>query len=158
MEEVCVPLPEDAELQPVGTVSSIIQQLGKYIQSHIEVTLQLEFWRTRVENNVSGGSRCLFCQLCFSVSAVIIQSLKDTPVLTDESILFRSDRLALAKVGWPAEAFCTTTKQKKRIVWCYVDVRFPRGNVLLFMCFRCLRCLVQCPVRCIFCVLTLRTR
>lgn len=38
-------------------------------------------------------------QLCFSVSAVIIQSLKDTPVLTDESILFRSDRLALAKVG-----------------------------------------------------------
>lgn len=43
MEELCVPLPEDAELQPVGTVSSIIQQLGKYIQSHIKVTLQLEF-------------------------------------------------------------------------------------------------------------------
>lgn len=41
MEEVCVSLPEDAELQPVGTVSSIIQQLGKYI--HIKVTLQLEF-------------------------------------------------------------------------------------------------------------------
>lgn len=30
MEEVCVSLPEDVELQPVGTVSSIIQQLGKY--------------------------------------------------------------------------------------------------------------------------------
>uniref|UniRef100_A0A3Q3XGN2 H/ACA ribonucleoprotein complex non-core subunit NAF1 n=1 Tax=Mola mola TaxID=94237 RepID=A0A3Q3XGN2_MOLML len=56
VEEVCLSLPEDAELHPIGTVSSIIQQL------------------------------------------VIIQSLKDTPALTDDSILFRSDRLALAKV------------------------------------------------------------
>lgn len=38
------------------------------------------------------------------MSVVIVQSLKDTPALTDNSILFRSDRLALAKVGGPAEA------------------------------------------------------
>ncbi|XP_029297887.1 H/ACA ribonucleoprotein complex non-core subunit NAF1 isoform X2 [Cottoperca gobio] len=56
VEEVSVSLPEDAELQPVGTVSSIIQQL------------------------------------------VIIQSLKDTPPLTDDSIIFRSDRMAVGKV------------------------------------------------------------
>lgn len=29
MEELSLSLPEDVELQPVGTVSSIIQQLGK---------------------------------------------------------------------------------------------------------------------------------
>jgi len=29
VEEVSVSLPEDAELQPLGMVSSIIQQLGK---------------------------------------------------------------------------------------------------------------------------------
>uniref|UniRef100_A0A8P4KLT6 H/ACA ribonucleoprotein complex subunit n=1 Tax=Dicentrarchus labrax TaxID=13489 RepID=A0A8P4KLT6_DICLA len=51
-----VSLPEDAELQPVGTVSSIIQQL------------------------------------------VVIQSLKDTPPLNDDSIIFRSDGLAVGKV------------------------------------------------------------
>ncbi|XP_029909041.1 H/ACA ribonucleoprotein complex non-core subunit NAF1-like [Myripristis murdjan] len=56
VEEVCVALPEDAQLQPVGTVSSILQQL------------------------------------------VIIQSLKDTPPLTDDSIIFSSSRLALGKV------------------------------------------------------------
>lgn len=32
-------------------------------------------------------------------SPVVVQSLKDTPALTEESILFRSDRLALAKVS-----------------------------------------------------------
>ncbi|KAJ4944913.1 hypothetical protein JOQ06_013452 [Pogonophryne albipinna] len=56
VEEVLVSLPEDAELKPVGTVSSIIQQL------------------------------------------VIIQSLKDTPPLTDDSVIFTSDRLAVGKV------------------------------------------------------------
>uniref|UniRef100_A0A1A7WJJ5 H/ACA ribonucleoprotein complex non-core subunit NAF1 n=2 Tax=Iconisemion striatum TaxID=60296 RepID=A0A1A7WJJ5_9TELE len=56
VEEVCVTLPDEAELQPVGTVSSILQQL------------------------------------------VIIQSLKDTPPLNDNSILFTSDRRAVAKV------------------------------------------------------------
>ncbi|XP_029014220.1 H/ACA ribonucleoprotein complex non-core subunit NAF1 isoform X2 [Betta splendens] len=56
VEEVAVSLPEDAELEPVGTVSSILQQL------------------------------------------VVIQSLKDTPALTDESIIFTSDRLAVGKV------------------------------------------------------------
>ncbi|XP_051242388.1 H/ACA ribonucleoprotein complex non-core subunit NAF1 [Dicentrarchus labrax] len=56
VEEVSVSLPEDAELQPVGTVSSIIQQL------------------------------------------VVIQSLKDTPPLNDDSIIFRSDGLAVGKV------------------------------------------------------------
>lgn len=30
MEELSLSLPEDVELQPVGTVSSIIQQLGKH--------------------------------------------------------------------------------------------------------------------------------
>lgn len=34
--------------------------------------------------------------------SVIIQSLKDSPPLTDDSILFRSDGVALAKVGAPA--------------------------------------------------------
>lgn len=38
--------------------------------------------------------------------AVIIQSLKDTPPLTDDSIIFRSDRLAVGKVGGPAGAVC----------------------------------------------------
>ncbi|XP_071377167.1 H/ACA ribonucleoprotein complex non-core subunit NAF1 [Centroberyx affinis] len=56
VEEVSVSLPEDAELQPIGTVSSIIQQL------------------------------------------VIIQSLKDMPSLTDDSIIFNANRLALGKV------------------------------------------------------------
>lgn len=35
VEEVCVLLPEDGELQPVGTVSSIIQQLGKYTHTQL---------------------------------------------------------------------------------------------------------------------------
>ncbi|KAM4594863.1 uncharacterized protein V3H82_002453 isoform 1-T2 [Fundulus diaphanus] len=56
VEDVSVSLPEDSELQPVGTVSSIVQQL------------------------------------------VIIQSLKDTPPLNEDSILFRSDRVAVGKV------------------------------------------------------------
>ncbi|KAM8879357.1 uncharacterized protein naf1 [Spinachia spinachia] len=56
VEELSVSLPEDAELQPIGTISSIIQQL------------------------------------------VVIQSLKDTPPLTDDSVIFTSDRLALGKV------------------------------------------------------------
>ncbi|MEQ2293250.1 hypothetical protein AMECASPLE_031375 [Ameca splendens] len=56
VEDVSVTLPEEAELQPVGTVSSIVQQL------------------------------------------VIIQSLKDTPPLNEDSILFRSDRVAVGKV------------------------------------------------------------
>ncbi|XP_013878208.1 H/ACA ribonucleoprotein complex non-core subunit NAF1 [Austrofundulus limnaeus] len=55
-EEVFVTLPEEAELRPVGTVSSILHQL------------------------------------------VIIQSLKDTPPLKDDSILFTSDRVAVGKV------------------------------------------------------------
>lgn len=33
VEEVCLSLPEDAELHPIGKVSSIIQQLGKYAHS-----------------------------------------------------------------------------------------------------------------------------
>lgn len=33
------------------------------------------------------------------MSAVIIQSLKDVPALTEDSIIFRSDRVALAKVS-----------------------------------------------------------
>uniref|UniRef100_A0A3Q2PLZ2 H/ACA ribonucleoprotein complex non-core subunit NAF1 n=1 Tax=Fundulus heteroclitus TaxID=8078 RepID=A0A3Q2PLZ2_FUNHE len=56
VEDVSVSLPEDSELQPVGTVSSIVQQL------------------------------------------VIIQSLKDTPPLNEDSILFRCDRVAVGKV------------------------------------------------------------
>ncbi|XP_056137005.1 H/ACA ribonucleoprotein complex non-core subunit NAF1-like [Lampris incognitus] len=56
VEEVCVSLPEDAELQPVGTVSSIIQKL------------------------------------------VIVQSLRGTPPLTDDSFIFDSDRQAMGKV------------------------------------------------------------
>ncbi|KAF0037976.1 hypothetical protein F2P81_010850 [Scophthalmus maximus] len=56
VEEVSVSLPEDVELQPVGTVSSIIQQL------------------------------------------VVIQSLRDTPALIDDSIIFTSDRQAVGKV------------------------------------------------------------
>lgn len=48
-------------------------------------------------------------QTVLYVSAVIIQSLKDMPALTDDSILFRSDRLALGKVGEPAQVVCMTT-------------------------------------------------
>lgn len=39
-----------------------------------------------------------------SVTAVIIQSLKDTPPLNDGSIIFKSDREAAAKVRMPTEA------------------------------------------------------
>lgn len=39
-------------------------------------------------------------------SAVVIQSLKDTPPLTDDSVIFTSDRLALGKVGGPLGDFC----------------------------------------------------
>ncbi|XP_062334605.1 H/ACA ribonucleoprotein complex non-core subunit NAF1 [Osmerus eperlanus] len=56
VEEICIILPEGSELQPMGTVSSIIQQL------------------------------------------VIIQSLKDTPPLREDSVLFNSDRQAMGKV------------------------------------------------------------
>ncbi|XP_077380777.1 uncharacterized protein LOC144020815 isoform X1 [Festucalex cinctus] len=56
VEELTVSLPDDVELMPVGTVSSVIQQL------------------------------------------VIIQSLQDSPALNEDSIIFRSDRLALGKV------------------------------------------------------------
>lgn len=35
-------LPEDAELHPVGTVSSIIQQLGKNAATHINSDLFLK--------------------------------------------------------------------------------------------------------------------
>nr|XP_057931029.1 H/ACA ribonucleoprotein complex non-core subunit NAF1 isoform X2 [Doryrhamphus excisus] len=56
VEELKVSLPEGVTLNPIGTVSSIIEQL------------------------------------------VIIQSLRDTPPLTDDSIIFRDDRLALGKV------------------------------------------------------------
>ncbi|XP_075994591.1 uncharacterized protein naf1 [Genypterus blacodes] len=56
VEEVCVSLPETAEIWPIGTISSIVEQL------------------------------------------VVVQSLKDTPPLTDDSIFFTSDRLAVGKV------------------------------------------------------------
>ncbi|XP_061628027.1 H/ACA ribonucleoprotein complex non-core subunit NAF1 [Phyllopteryx taeniolatus] len=56
VEELTVSLPDDVELMPVGTVSSIIHQL------------------------------------------VIIESVEDSPPLTDDSIIFGSDRLALGKV------------------------------------------------------------
>lgn len=47
------------------------------------------FWKYNLE-------MCNF-HLCL-VSAVIIQSLKDTPPLTDDSVIFTSDRLAVGKV------------------------------------------------------------
>ncbi|XP_056443008.1 H/ACA ribonucleoprotein complex non-core subunit NAF1 isoform X2 [Gadus chalcogrammus] len=56
VEELCVSLPESAEIQPIGTVTSVIQQL------------------------------------------MIVQSLKGTPPLTEDSIIFTSDRLAVGKV------------------------------------------------------------
>ncbi|XP_064872647.1 H/ACA ribonucleoprotein complex non-core subunit NAF1-like, partial [Oncorhynchus nerka] len=56
VEELTVVLPEEAEILPLGSVTSIIQQL------------------------------------------VIIQSLKDTPPLKDDSVIFNSDRLAVGKV------------------------------------------------------------
>lgn len=33
MEELILSLPEDVDLQPVGTISSIIQQLGKHMHA-----------------------------------------------------------------------------------------------------------------------------
>ncbi|XP_054636289.1 H/ACA ribonucleoprotein complex non-core subunit NAF1 [Dunckerocampus dactyliophorus] len=56
VDELNMSLPDGVTLTPIGTVSSVIQQLA------------------------------------------IIQSLKDTPPLTDDSIIFRADRLALGKV------------------------------------------------------------
>ncbi|CAL8329208.1 unnamed protein product [Lota lota] len=56
VEELCVSLPESAEIQPIGTVTSVIQQL------------------------------------------MIVQSLKGTPPLTEDSIIFTSDRQAVGKV------------------------------------------------------------
>ncbi|KAM8866641.1 uncharacterized protein naf1 isoform 2-T2 [Synchiropus picturatus] len=56
VEEVNVILPDEAELRPAGTVSSVIQLL------------------------------------------VVVQSHKEAPALTEDSIIFRSDRLALGKV------------------------------------------------------------
>lgn len=88
VEEVTVMLPGEAELQPAGTVSSIIQQLGKHTHTHIRPSA------------LSPGVRCgAVTPDVLPVSTVVVQSLKDTPALTDESILFRSDRLALAKVS-----------------------------------------------------------
>lgn len=90
VEEVSVMLPEEAELQPAGTISSIIQQLGKRTHTHIQPSaVSPGVRRTAVTADV------------LPVSTVVVQSLKDTPALTDESILFRSDRLALAKVSDP---------------------------------------------------------
>lgn len=149
MEEVCISLPEDSELQPVGTVSSIIQQLGKYTHT---LTFRSHFsfygWISNLEK-----------QTVICVSPVIIQSLKDMPALTDDSILFRSDRLALGKVGEPAQAVCMTT-------FTFVNSAFLHQFVLILLvstcqciclCFRCSMCLAQCPVHYIFCVLTLKT-
>lgn len=88
MEEVAVMLPEEAELRPAGTVSSIIQQLGKDTHTRVQPSA------------LSPGVRCrAVTPDVLPVSTVVVQSLKDTPALTDESILFRSDRLALAKVS-----------------------------------------------------------
>ncbi|KAL1024029.1 hypothetical protein UPYG_G00050490, partial [Umbra pygmaea] len=56
VEDLSVVLPEQAEIVPLGTVTSIIEQL------------------------------------------VIIQSMKDTPPLKDDSVIFNSDRLAVGKV------------------------------------------------------------
>uniref|UniRef100_A0A6Q2YPN5 H/ACA ribonucleoprotein complex non-core subunit NAF1 n=1 Tax=Esox lucius TaxID=8010 RepID=A0A6Q2YPN5_ESOLU len=56
VEELLVVLPEEAELLPMGTVTSIIEQL------------------------------------------VVVQSLKDTPPLKDDSVIFNSERLAVGKV------------------------------------------------------------
>ncbi|XP_008315416.1 H/ACA ribonucleoprotein complex non-core subunit NAF1 [Cynoglossus semilaevis] len=56
VEDVCISLPDDVELKPVGTISGIIKQL------------------------------------------VIVQSLKDTPPLSDDSIIFTADRVAVGKV------------------------------------------------------------
>lgn len=41
-EEVCVTLPEEAELQPVGTVSSILHKIGK--RQFFKNLLSLKLW------------------------------------------------------------------------------------------------------------------
>lgn len=51
----------------------------------------------KLERYVSGDVWNDLCRI-----SVVVQSLKDSPPLTDDSILFRSDRVALAKVGGPA--------------------------------------------------------
>lgn len=37
MEDLSLSLSADVELQPVGTVSSIIQQLGKHVHIHLKL-------------------------------------------------------------------------------------------------------------------------
>lgn len=41
VDELSVTLPEGAELHPVGTISSIIQQLGKLTNSHTAAASEL---------------------------------------------------------------------------------------------------------------------
>lgn len=79
-------LPEEAELQPAGTVTSIVQQLGNYM------------FLMRRERFCFVKVHTFFSFLLF-VSAVIVQSLKDTSPLTDDSILFTSERMSVGKVG-----------------------------------------------------------
>lgn len=93
MEDLNLSLSEDVELQPVGTVSSIIQQLGKHVHIHPKLVWAELF---KCISGDFGGSRINPCPI-----SVIVQSLKDAPALTDDSILFSSDRVALAKVGEP---------------------------------------------------------
>lgn len=132
MEELSLSLPEDVELQPVGTVSSIIQQLGKH--GHVQ---EVNCSKAPVETCRVWSNPCPL--------SVVIQSLKDAPPLTDDSILFRSDRTALAKVGQPP--------LNTPLRW-YVP---GLSNVILSP-FRCLRCSVQCRVHYISYASTLQTR
>lgn len=62
-----------------------------------------------------------------SLSAVIIQSLKDTPPLTDDSVIFTSDRVAIGKVGGPAGAVCMN-------IFTSVYLAFLQVLTYLFVC------------------------
>lgn len=41
MEDVCISLPDDVELKPVGTISGIIKQLGMNILIHTHLQYYL---------------------------------------------------------------------------------------------------------------------
>lgn len=97
VDELSVTLPAGAELQPVGTISSIIQQLGKRTNSHTVAASE------RLDTKLCSSE----CILVWLLSSVIVQSMKDTPPLNDDSIIFKSDRLAVGKVSLVSNTICS---------------------------------------------------
>lgn len=136
-EEVSVTLPEQAELLPVGTVSSILQQLGKHHNASNPFTRKCHFVSIRE----------LFMS---SVINLRVPLLSYCPVSQGHpSSEWRQRPLH----SW--QGVCRKGEHHQTL---HTSSRFLRVNDVCFLCFRCSRCSAPCPVRCTFCVLTLKTR